>query len=107
MDELSAFGEWFLSGQFEEEYALHRLAETLEITHWTRRYREVLARLANLSEEFPEMALRCLQHLASARDTKTVSFHGEAEKSTRRILEVALANSSPNLADEAQVELPR
>ncbi|WP_158666620.1 hypothetical protein [Salinibacter altiplanensis] len=102
MDELSVFGGWFLSGQFEEEYALRRLTETLEITHWTRKYREVLARLADLSEEFPAMALRCLQHLASARGTKTVSFHGEAEESARKILEVALANSGSDLADEAQ-----
>ncbi|WP_263789503.1 hypothetical protein [Salinibacter sp.] len=102
MDELSAFGGWFLSRQFEEEYALHRLVETLEITHWTRSYREVLVRLADLSEEFPEMALRCLRHLASARDTKTVSFHGEAEESARKILEVALASKNADVIREAQ-----
>jgi hypothetical protein len=102
MDELSAFGGWFLSRQFEEEYALRRLAETLEITHWTRKYREVLARLAELSEEFTELALRCLRHLASARDTKTISFHGEAEESARKILEDALASGNSDLANEAQ-----
>lgn len=101
-DELSAFGGWFLSGQFEEEYALRRLAETLEITHWTRKYREVLARLSELSEEFPKMALRCLRYLASARDTKTVSFHGEAEESARKILEVSLASNNSDVIREAQ-----
>ena len=59
--ELRAFGWWFASGKFDDEWAVSQLYEVIKITgsidpdHW------VVERLAKLAAHMPEECVKCLE----------------------------------------------
>lgn len=61
--EMSAFGWWFTSKKFEDEWVLERLEESLHLYSTIDADHEVVSRLAELAANFPMEALRCVRLL--------------------------------------------
>ena len=60
--ELEAFGWWFVSGAFDEAWALSELQEVLKLTHIDHHH-AVIERLADVSTRRPHEALVCLRYM--------------------------------------------
>lgn len=61
--EMSAFGWWFVSGTFEDIWAINHLDEALKIAGKVEREETVVERLASLSQNMPREAVQCLEAL--------------------------------------------
>ena len=61
--ELSAFGWWFISGKFDDEWAMENLLESLRLVQKTEFEDRVVERLVALAEKMPGEAVECLTHL--------------------------------------------
>lgn len=73
--EISAFGWWFASGQFEDVWAIKQLDEALKIAGEVEREETVVERLAGLSQVMPREALQCLEALIKG-DKENWRIHG-------------------------------
>lgn len=58
--ELEAFGSWFISGKFDDTWAIARLEEVLKLSGAIEPDWQVVERLAALSPELPAAAVECL-----------------------------------------------
>jgi hypothetical protein len=61
--ELPEFGRWFASGKFDNPWALERLHDTIDIVPDTESDKEVLQRLAELADDYPDLCMKCLDRL--------------------------------------------
>jgi hypothetical protein len=61
IEEMSAFGWWFVSNQLDEAWALHQLEASLKISGKVDIDHEVVGRLADLAPNYPNIAVRCLR----------------------------------------------
>jgi len=61
--EAGAFGWWFVSGKFEDEWSLDQLLAALNLAGEVDRAHSVYERLADLTPEHPLKAMQCLDRL--------------------------------------------
>jgi hypothetical protein len=64
--EFSAFGWWFASGKFDDEWALTQLSASLRLADQTDAGHQVIRRLADLTSEFPEQVIDCLSQMITS-----------------------------------------
>lgn len=86
--EMSAFGWWFVSGQFEDAWVIKQLDESLKIAGKVEYEETVVERLASLSQNMPREAVRCLEALVKG-DRENWHIYGWREH-IRTILATAL-----------------
>lgn len=98
--ELAQFGTLFVSGGFNEAWALRQLNEVLELTGRVDREYEVVRNLAGVSEEHLGEALQCLQLLIKKgqEEWAVMGFTEEAASLLRRCLE----SKQTSTADQAR-----
>ena len=64
LKELRAFGSWYVSGAFDEAWALNQLRWELSITGEAEPDHLVVQRLANVDDEYLSTALTCIEAMA-------------------------------------------
>ena len=98
--ELSAFGSWFVSGAFEDEWALEQLEEVLFLTSWAEPDHRVVEHLAELSERFPRQTVNCLEMMVveGQKEPWNIPAWGE---SIRKILSNALKHDDASNREAA------
>ena len=101
IEELSAFGWWFVSGKFDDRWAMTQLREALELSGWAEPDHLVVERLAELATEMPYLAVRCLTLMAE-NDRPRWYFHGW-KQAPRTILAAAI-DGSDQAAREAAID---
>jgi hypothetical protein len=99
--ELSAFGEWFISGKFDSIWAIYQLLEALSLSNWAEPDRLVVERLAELANSMPFPVMRCFSLMAkSGRNSWYIDAWGHAP---RTILSTSI-NSGDSAARDAAIE---
>lgn len=98
--EVEAFGWWFISGAFPEDWSLDQLLAALTVTGCTEMEVAVVERLATLVEERPQEVLRCLEQLV--RGDQEGWRPMEWRDPARRILAACMASSDVGLSAQAQ-----
>lgn len=98
--EMAAFGWWFVSGKFEEAWAIKQLAEALKIARRTEHENVVVERLAGLSQRMPLEAVQCLEAIAKG-DKAGWGIYGWRQHATN-ILSAALAEPNPETRTAAE-----
>ena len=101
IEELSAFGWWFISAKFDDGWAMSQLREVLELSGWAEPDHLVVERLAELVTEMPYLAVRCLTLMAE-NDRPRWYFHGW-KQAPRTILAAAI-DGSGQAAREAAID---
>lgn len=101
IEEVSAFGWWFVSGKFDDRWAMTQLREALELSGWAEPDHLVVERLAELVTEMPYLAVRCLTLMAE-NDRPRWYFHGW-KQAPRTILAAAI-DGSDQAAREAAID---
>jgi len=87
--ELSAFGWWFFCGAFEQNWALERLREAMEMANNVEPDHQIVEMLADLADEHPALVVECFRHLLDGgADYWRVSSW---IKGARRALETAVS----------------
>ncbi|MGE5658869.1 MAG: hypothetical protein ACM37W_19910 [Actinomycetota bacterium] len=66
--ELSAFGEWFASGKFDDIWAIEQLKKVLELVGNVAPDSLVVERLAALAEIKPELTVECLRRILNTEE---------------------------------------
>lgn len=96
--ELSAFGGWFASAKFDDQWAITQLRDALKLSGSTEPYHLVLERLAKLAPSMPAIAVECLGLMVEGDKKRryTYSWH----EHMRAILESAL-DSQDNTAQQS------
>lgn len=64
ISEMSCFGWWFTSKKFEDAWVLPKLYESLKISRKVEFNRDVVKKLAEISDEFPVDTFLCLNEIA-------------------------------------------
>ena len=84
--ELSAFGSWFVSGRFPEDWAIGQLTEVLQLTGKARSDLEVVQRLSRVADEYLAQALCCIEAMVKGDDEgwAILGWKKEAESLLRR-----------------------
>jgi len=88
--EMAAFGWWFASGGFDEEWAVKQLHEVLEQTKKIEVADEVFERLVAIAESYPLQAVECLRFIAEG--DKEGWLISAVSNDAKKILKVALDN---------------
>jgi hypothetical protein len=98
--EISAFGWWFVSRRFEDEWAISQLLDVLSIAGRVERSHSVIEQLATLVDRMPLQCILCLRAIAEGdREGWWIYM---AREQVRTILSVALHSSSDRAAEEAK-----
>lgn len=100
--ELTAFGWWFISGKFEDPWAITQLTEALRLTGKVELDLLVVERLAQLTAAFPGEAVECLRLMVEG-DTEDWHIAGWHEH-VRTILTIAIQGADIR-ARQASVDL--
>jgi hypothetical protein len=100
--ELSAFGSWFVSGAFDEEWAIQQLTWALRISGKSEPDDLVMRKLSETPDSFLDSSLTCLKAMIEGdeRGWAIHSWHEEAETILRRCLvsgDAALEEKARNL----------
>ena len=66
--ELAAFGYWFVSGIFDDQWAIDQLLRTLVLSNSIKPWVESMAKLHDLSRVFPSTVALCIRHLATRKN---------------------------------------
>ena len=98
--ELVAFGWWFVSGKFNDAWAVEQLRTALELTGKVKPDFIVAEHLAKLASNMPREAVECLR-LTVEGDKDNLAIHGWREHA-RTILERALASSDRQTHDAGE-----
>jgi hypothetical protein len=98
-EELAAFGRWFASSVFEDEWALERLKETLTLSDWLRPSHLELGRLAALAEARPREAVECVRLMIDRDQDGMLPLGGRAE--SKAILAAGIASNDSEARDQA------
>jgi hypothetical protein len=93
VSEISAFGGWFASGKFDDQWAMTQLKDSLNLVGFTEPYHLVLERLAKLGPSVPKLAVECLALMVEG-DKKRNYTYGWHEQ-MRAILEGAIRSKDP------------
>jgi hypothetical protein len=98
-EELAAFGSWFVSGKFDDTWALEQLLEALKLAGGVHSDHLVAKRLAELSPSHPTKCIQCLRAMVEG-DPEGWSILAWSEEA-RGILQSALESSSAQANEEA------
>lgn len=98
VEEMAAFGWWFVSEKFDPGWALAQLSESLQLVRRTDPEHMVLEHLARIVDSYPQESALCLMMIAEGDREGWNLYAGRNH--VRRILEVALRN--PTSGDEAK-----
>ena len=101
--EIAAFGWWFVSGKFEDDWALNQLTEVLRLVGTVDLAdREVVGRLADLMSLRPKQAITCLRLMVEgAKESWRVQGWGNY---LRKILQTAIQDPDHEI-QQAAVQL--
>ena len=66
--ELATFGYWFVSGIFDDQWAIDQLLRTLALSKSIKPWIESMATLHNLGSAFPSKVALCIKHLATSKN---------------------------------------
>lgn len=100
-EELSAFGDWFVSKKFDECWAINQLEEALKLTGWAEPDRQVVEYMAELATRMPLLVVRCFSLMTDNERPRW--FLDAWGQSPRTILATAI-NSDDSTAREAAIE---
>jgi hypothetical protein len=100
--ELAAFGWWFVSGKFEDSWAVEQLSVVLSLTHKIDADWLVIERLATLAEAFPKEAVRCVSLMIDG-DLQGWEIHGWMDQ-LRAILSTTI-QSADTIAKQSAIEV--
>ncbi len=103
--ELAGFGRWFVSGKFDDEWAVPQLKATLELSGKTDVDHLVVEYLAALSAHMPLAAVECLDLIVEA-DKEGWSILGWRQHA-RTILVSALHSGDPTAVELARALINR
>ncbi|MDI6869714.1 MAG: hypothetical protein QMD88_09135 [Coprothermobacterota bacterium] len=98
VEEIAAFGWWFVSEKFDPGWALAQLSESLQLVRRTDPEHMVLEHLARIVDSYPLESALCLMMIAEGDREGWNLYAGRNH--VRKILEVALRN--PTSEDEAK-----
>ena len=100
IEELVYFGEWFASGEFDDDWAIYQLEQALNVTKRAEPDRLVIEHLASLAPRMPARAVRCLRLMVEgAEEFWRVNTWGE---NPRAILGEALRSQDDVVRQEAE-----
>lgn len=99
--ELSQFGWWFVSGKFDDDWALDQLLATLRITRKAEADLWVAEKLRDLSAAKPDKAIECLSLMLDG-DEEGWGMLGWRE-SAHKIVEAAVASPEAATREAARV----
>ncbi len=97
--EIAAFGWWFESGRFEDEWSLGNLEDALQFAGTADFDFRVVQRLAELAPAMPKQAVSCLQLMVEG-NKEDWGIYGWAEDA-RSVLETALRSRDADTRDVA------
>ena len=97
---LSAFGWWFISGKFDDKWAVDNLSRVLDIAKEVEAAERVIQRLAEFTEQMPLECVRCLRKIVEGKlKGWEILF---AKDSIRHLLSQALKSEDSEAAQEAR-----
>lgn len=100
-EEMAAFGWWFISERFEDEWLLTNLREALRKAGKVEPAHKVVERLAQIASSFPLAAVECLGHMV--RGDKEGWGVQTWRDDVKAILATALASAAPEARKAARV----
>lgn len=103
-DELAAFGWWFASGRFDDEWSFHQLAAALVTGKKLNDKKHVVERLASLAPELPDQVARALYLIVESADYLKV--YGFADDATK-VLDTLLASGNEEAIKQARRTIDR
>ncbi len=98
VEEMTAFGWWFVSGKLDVDWALAQLSASLRLTRKSEPDQMVLERLAETAQTHPRESVECLRMIAEG-DREGWSIYASRDH-VRTILEAGLRN--PGTAEDAR-----
>lgn len=98
--ELSAFGWWFASAKFEEDWSMEQLRTVLRLSVPVEPYHMVLERLEKLAPTLPSLSVECLG-LMIENDKKNENRYAW-QGSITHILEAAITSTSYDARQSAE-----
>jgi len=98
--EMAAFGWWFVSGKFEDGWAMQQLMEALLISKDVEADDLVMEQLVALADKMPLQCVHCVQAIAEG-DREGFKIY-TSRKRVRAILRTALHSSDHEAAREAE-----
>lgn len=93
--ELVYFGNWFVSKRYDDEWLIPQLYEVLKLTSWAEMDHLVVRRLAEVSQLYPDLAVRCLAKMVEG-DKEGWGVIGWKEH-IRTVLESAISQPNPDI----------
>ncbi|MFX1298544.1 MAG: hypothetical protein ACFFD2_27265, partial [Promethearchaeota archaeon] len=100
-DELSAFGWWFISGKFDNDWAINQLKEALNLAGKIDPDYRVLEHLAQVSVSFPDLAIDCLR-LITEKDREGMRLIArDMRENARTILKNGISNKEERIKESA------
>lgn len=100
VEEIAAFGWWFASGKFGDDWAIRQLREVLEFSQKVEPDHVVVERLAELAPSRPLDAVQCLDAIARG-DLEGWAPYGWKEPATE-IIRIALETGDPKVRVAAE-----
>jgi len=98
--EMAAFGWWFASGKFDDDWAFNQLSDALKIAGKTDPDHMVVERLAALVHTMPKRAVQCLETIVKG-DREGWVIYGWREHA-QTILTTALRSADSEAATSAE-----
>jgi hypothetical protein len=95
-EELAMFGYWFVSGRFEERWALQTLISTLTLAKKAHDERGILQRLVELCPRHSVECIECLRLVIEGDQERLLMVL--AEEKAREVLRIGLASKQPQAA---------
>ncbi len=97
--EMAAFGWWFISGCFEDNWALEHLHKSLQLSKGDMEPKlNTLDRLSRLADKHPDLVIACTELIISADYENVILWVQELTQ----ILSVALKSGSPTASKTAE-----
>lgn len=100
-DELSAFGWWFISGKFDDDWAINQLKEALNLAGKIDPDYRVLERLAQVSVSFPDLSIDCLRLITENDREGMRLFSLDTRENARKILKNGISNKEEKIKESA------
>ena len=100
-EELTQFGWWFISGKFDDRWAMAQLREALELARWAEPDHLVVERLAELTPEMPRLAVSCFILMA---ESGKPAWHLDGWRGAPTTILEAAIKSSDQEAKEAAID---
>ena len=100
LKQITAFGWWFVSGKFDDRWALEQLRKALEVARWVEPDYSVIDRLTKLATTAPKFVIECLAILI--REDRRGWVVVANKDAIRQILSSLLSIDDPEIKDSAE-----